>query len=121
HSMNYRCVMLFGAGHAVEDPAEKTLASAALLDHMALGRSGDARLPSDAELRSTLIVRFPIDEGSAKIRTGGPKDDEEDMDLPIWAGQIPFDLVARPGVAEDGLPQGTVVPSYATDYPPRRS
>ncbi len=119
HSMNYRCVMLFGAGHAVEDPEEKLLASSALLEHMAPGRSGDARLPKDSELRSTLIVRFPIDEGSAKIRTGGPKDDEEDMDRPIWAGQIPFDLVARVGVAEDGLPEGTVVPPYAKSYPSR--
>jgi uncharacterized protein len=119
HSVNYRCVMVFGAGQAVEDPQEKLLASAALLEHMAPGRSGDARLPNDSELRSTLIVRFPIDEGSAKIRTGGPKDDDDDMDRPIWAGQIPFDLVARLGVPEDGLPEGTVVPPYAKSYPSR--
>jgi nitroimidazol reductase NimA-like FMN-containing flavoprotein (pyridoxamine 5'-phosphate oxidase superfamily) len=119
HSMNYRCVMLFGAGRPVEDADEKMLASAALLEHMAPGRSRDARLPNPSEIRSTLIVRFPVDEGSAKVRTGGPKDDEEDMDSPIWAGQIPFDLVARTGVPDDGLPDGTVVPPYATNYPPR--
>jgi uncharacterized protein len=119
HSMNYRCVMLFGSGCAVEDSEEKLLASAALLEHMARGRSRDARLPNDSELRSTLIVRFPIDEGSAKVRTGGPKDDEEDMDSPIWAGQIPFELVAHAGVPEDGLPMDTVVPPYARSYPPR--
>jgi nitroimidazol reductase NimA-like FMN-containing flavoprotein (pyridoxamine 5'-phosphate oxidase superfamily) len=120
HSMNYRCVMLYGTGAAVEEAGEKVAASAALLEHMASGRSGDARMPTESELRSTLIVRFPIGEGSAKIRTGGPKDDDEDLDLPIWAGQIPFDLVAGPAVPADGLPEGTVVPAYATRYPSRR-
>jgi nitroimidazol reductase NimA-like FMN-containing flavoprotein (pyridoxamine 5'-phosphate oxidase superfamily) len=120
HSMNYRCVMLFGRGAAVDHSEEKLAASAALLEHMASGRSADARMPTESELRSTLIVRFPIDEGSAKVRTGGPKDDEEDMDKPIWAGQIPFDLVARPGIPDEGLPEGTVVPPYATRYPARR-
>jgi nitroimidazol reductase NimA-like FMN-containing flavoprotein (pyridoxamine 5'-phosphate oxidase superfamily) len=119
HSMNYRCVMLFGAGAAVDDPEEKLAASAALLEHMAAGRSGDARMPTPSELRKTLIVRFPIEEGSAKVRSGGPKDDEEDLAKPIWAGQVPFDLVARPGIPEDGLPEGTVVPPYATKYPSR--
>jgi len=71
HSMNYRCVMLYGTGTVVEDDAEKLAASAALLEHMAAGRSADARMPSQLELRSTLIVRFAIDEGSAKVRTGG--------------------------------------------------
>ena len=120
HSMNYRCVMLFGAGAAVDDPAEKLAASAALLEHMAKGRSGDARMPNASELRAVLIVRFPIDEGSAKARSGGPKDDEEDLAKPIWAGQVPFEVVARPAVPDDGLPEGTVVPTYATKYPSRR-
>jgi len=119
HSMNYRCVMLFGTAAPVEDPEEKLVASAALLEHMASGRSADARLPHASELRSTLIVKFPIEEGSAKVRTGGPKDDDEDMDSPIWAGVIPFDLVPRPGIPEDGLPDGTVVPTYAKHYPAR--
>jgi len=119
HSMNYRCVMLFGTGVPVEDAEEKLVASAALLEHMASGRSGDARMPNASELRSTLIVRFPIEEGSAKVRTGGPKDDDEDLDSPVWAGVIPFDLVPRPGIPEDGLPDGTVVPPYAERYPAR--
>jgi uncharacterized protein len=120
HSMNYRCVMLFGTGTTVDDPAEKLLASEALLEHMAPGRSADARLPTDSELRATLVVRFPIDEGSAKTRSGGPKDDEDDLNRPIWAGQVPFDLVARPPVPEEGLPEGTVLPAYAAHYPARR-
>jgi nitroimidazol reductase NimA-like FMN-containing flavoprotein (pyridoxamine 5'-phosphate oxidase superfamily) len=120
HSMNFRCVMLYGTGSVVEDDDEKLAASAALLEHMAAGRSTDARLPTPSELRATRIVRFPIDEGSAKVRTGGPKDDEEDLSRPIWAGVIPFDLVAGAGVPESGLPDGTPTPGYAVAYPERR-
>ncbi len=120
HSMNYRCVMLFGSGCPVEDDDEKLLASAALLDHMAPGRSADARPPSPSELRSTLIVRFPIDEGAAKIRTGGPKDEEDDLSSAVWAGQIPFEAVARPAVPDDDLPATSVLPPYAASYPARR-
>ena len=76
-------------------------------------------ISSQLELRSTLIVRFAIDEGSAKVRTGGPVDEDEDLALPIWAGQIPFDLVAGTGIAEPDLPDGTAVPPYATRYPAR--
>jgi len=119
HSMNYRCVMLFGVGRAVEDREEKLAASAALLEHMARGRSADARRPTDAELRSTLVVSFPIEEGSAKVRTGGPKDDAEDLASPIWAGVVPLRLVAAGAVAEEGLREGTPTPPYASQYPDR--
>lgn len=116
HSMNYRCVMLFGTATRVEDAAEQLLASKALLDHMAPGRSADARLPTRSELRSTLIVRFPIAEWSAKVRTGGPIDDEEDMGLAVWAGVVPFRTVAGRPVAEPGLPEGVTLPDYAADH-----
>jgi nitroimidazol reductase NimA-like FMN-containing flavoprotein (pyridoxamine 5'-phosphate oxidase superfamily) len=121
HSMNYRSVMLFGTGAEVTEPDEKLAASVALLEHLAPGRGGDARLPDDGELRATLVVRFPIDEGAAKVRTGGPKDDPEDLDLPIWAGQIPLHLTAGPPVPETDLPADTPVPAYAAAYPDRRS
>lgn len=121
HSMNFRCVMLYGEGATVEDPDEKLAASAALLEHLAHGRSDDARLPTPSELRATLVVRFPIDEGSAKVRTGGPKDDEEDLDRPIWAGVIPFGLVAGSALGDDDLPEGTPTPAYARSYPDRRA
>ncbi len=119
HSMNFRSVMLFGIGASVEDPAEKMAASTALLEHLARGRSGDARAPTPAELRATLVVRFPIDEGSAKVRTGGPKDEPEDLALSMWAGVIPIRLVAEAGVPEPGLPAGTATPPYAVEYPDR--
>jgi nitroimidazol reductase NimA-like FMN-containing flavoprotein (pyridoxamine 5'-phosphate oxidase superfamily) len=113
HSMNYRCVMLFGAGATVEDPEEKLGASAALLERMVPGRSTVARVPSATELRATTVVRFPIDEGSAKVRTGGPKDDPEDLSLPVWAGVIPLELRARPGVVEPDLAVAAPAPTVA--------
>ena len=93
HSMNYRSVMLFGRAQRVTDDEEKHAALVAIVDHMVPGRSGATRLPSPAELRSTLVVRFPIEEGSAKVRAGGPIDDPVDLDLPHWAGVIPLAVV----------------------------
>jgi nitroimidazol reductase NimA-like FMN-containing flavoprotein (pyridoxamine 5'-phosphate oxidase superfamily) len=93
HSMNYRSVMLFGSAVAVTDADEKLSALLAIVEHMEPGRSAASRLPTAEELRATLVVRFPIDEGSAKVRTGGPIDDPEDLALPYWAGVIPLSLV----------------------------
>jgi nitroimidazol reductase NimA-like FMN-containing flavoprotein (pyridoxamine 5'-phosphate oxidase superfamily) len=121
HSMNYRCVMLFGVGATVEDPEEKLAASTALLERMVPGRSTVARAPSVPELRATTVVRFPIDEGSAKVRTGGPKDDPEDLSLPVWAGVIPLELRARPGVAEPDLAVAAPAPTVALGSRPNRS
>jgi uncharacterized protein len=92
HSMNYRSVVLFGQAKAVVDPTEKRDAVLAILEHIVPGRSQSTRLPSPGELRSTLVVRFRIDEGSAKVRTGGPIDEPEDIELPYWAGVIPLTL-----------------------------
>jgi nitroimidazol reductase NimA-like FMN-containing flavoprotein (pyridoxamine 5'-phosphate oxidase superfamily) len=93
HSMNYRCVVLFGTASKVTDDDEKRRAFDAIVEHVLPGRSEMARPSNDSELRSTLVLRLPIDEGSAKVRTGGPKDDPEDMDLPVWAGVVPLRLV----------------------------
>jgi uncharacterized protein len=118
HSMNYRSVVLFGNGSVVDDPEEKLDALLAIVDHMAAGRSMDARPPTESELRATAVVRLPIEEASAKVRTGGPIDDEEDLALPIWAGVIPCGLVSGPPVADSGLPSGVVRPSYVVDPVP---
>jgi nitroimidazol reductase NimA-like FMN-containing flavoprotein (pyridoxamine 5'-phosphate oxidase superfamily) len=117
HSMNFRCVMLFGRATPVVDPDEQRLASAALLDHMAPGRSADARPPSPTELKSTLILRLPIVEASAKVRTGPPVDDDDDLDLAAWAGVLPVQLVAGTPVADPALPPGLPVPAYAAAHP----
>lgn len=104
HSMNYRSVMAFGRGEAVTDEAEKEAAVLAIVEHLVPGRLTDTRPPAAKELRATLVVRFPLHEASAKVRTGGPIDDPDDMALPHWAGVIPLSMVQGPPVP-DG-PQG---------------
>jgi nitroimidazol reductase NimA-like FMN-containing flavoprotein (pyridoxamine 5'-phosphate oxidase superfamily) len=93
HSMNYRSVVLFARGRAVEDPEAKAKILAALVDKMAPGRSTACRLPDATELRATLVVELPIVEAGAKIRKGPPLPDEgDDARLPYWAGVIPVSL-----------------------------
>jgi nitroimidazol reductase NimA-like FMN-containing flavoprotein (pyridoxamine 5'-phosphate oxidase superfamily) len=114
HSMNYRSVMIFGRAQRVDDIDEKRAALHALVEHVVPGRMTDARPPSASELRTTTVLRLPIDEASAKVRTGGPVDDEEDMPLAIWAGQLPVSTVYGAPIAEpDSIP---AVPDYLTGY-----
>lgn len=103
HSLTYRSVVLYGAAERVEDPEEKRAALAALVEHVVRGRSADARPPDDAELRGTLVLRLAIDEASAKVRTGGPNDDERDLGLDVWAGVVPLRLVAGEPVPDAGV------------------
>lgn len=95
HSMNYRSVVLLGEAVKVDDPAEKERAFDVIVDHVLPGRSQVARATNASELRTTLVLRVPIQEGSAKVRTGGAIDEDDDLDLPVWAGVIP--LVLTPG------------------------
>ena len=115
HSMNYRCVVLFGRAERVTDLAEMSRASAALLDHLAPGRSADARPPTAEELRSTLMIRLEVREGSAKVRTGGPIDDPEDLDLPVWAGEVPIGLCGGSPVSHSDPDVAGAVPAYIAD------
>jgi nitroimidazol reductase NimA-like FMN-containing flavoprotein (pyridoxamine 5'-phosphate oxidase superfamily) len=121
HSMNYRSVMVFGTTTRVGDDDEKRKASSALLEHMIPGRDADARPPSAEELRTVLIVRVPIAEGSAKVRSGGPIDEPEDLGAPIWAGHIPLSMVAGAPVADRDLMDGVEQPPYVRTYPSRRA
>lgn len=114
HSMNYRSVVVFGMAREVVDPDEKLRALDALVEHVVAGRSADARPPNEAELRATLVLALPITEASAKIRTGGPVDDEEDYALPIWAGIVPMRLVAGEAVADRGV--RAEIPLYLRAY-----
>ena len=116
HSMNYRSVMIFGTAREVTDPDEKWRAQAALVDHVCAGRAQQARMPNAKELRETMILAIPLEEASAKVRSGPPLDDEEDTALPIWAGVLPLRTV--PGVPEDSpdLPAGVDVPENVSGY-----
>ena len=90
HSMNYRSVVLFGKGELIEDKEEKMNALHVVTEQILKGRWDEARLPNDKELKATHVIKFKIDEGSAKIRTGAPGDEKADYDLPIWAGVVPI-------------------------------
>jgi nitroimidazol reductase NimA-like FMN-containing flavoprotein (pyridoxamine 5'-phosphate oxidase superfamily) len=111
HSMNYRSVVVFGTAREVADPAEKRAALDAFVDHVAPGRAAEARPPTDEELRATLVVALPLDEASAKVRTGPPHDDDVDLDLPIWAGVLPLGLAV-------GRPEGDPTQDGNTPVPP---
>ncbi|HVA87471.1 MAG TPA: pyridoxamine 5'-phosphate oxidase family protein [Candidatus Saccharimonadales bacterium] len=119
HSMNFRSVMLFGTASRVDDDDEKLRATTALLEHVASGRSADARPPSAEELRAALMIRIPIADGSAKVRTGGPIDEPEDLGERIWAGQIPLSIAAGAAISDGVLPRGTAEPTYVRSYPDR--
>jgi nitroimidazol reductase NimA-like FMN-containing flavoprotein (pyridoxamine 5'-phosphate oxidase superfamily) len=97
-SMNYRSVVVLGSAQPVEDPAEKRRALDRLVEHLVPGRTAEARPMTDTEVKRTLVVRIPLREASAKVRTGPPVDDEEDYTLPVWAGVLP--LVTAPGAPE---------------------
>lgn len=93
HSINYRSVVVFGVAEEVTDEAEKLSALTKLVEHIHPGRSAESRPPNDDELRKTLVLRLSLAEASAKVRTGPPIDDEEDMSLPYWTGVIPVTTV----------------------------
>jgi nitroimidazol reductase NimA-like FMN-containing flavoprotein (pyridoxamine 5'-phosphate oxidase superfamily) len=112
HSMNYRSVVVFGKAEEVVDRQEKVRVLDKLVEHVCRGRSADARRPNEKELKQTLVLRIPIAEASAKIRTGPPKDDEEDYALPVWAGVLPLALTPSAPVADNEEP----VPDYVMKY-----
>ena len=90
HSMNYRSVVVLGRARLLTGREEKMHGLACVTNHIVPGRWEEARLPTDQELKATSVLVLPLDEVSAKVRTGGPIDDEEDYELPVWAGVVPF-------------------------------
>jgi hypothetical protein len=90
HSINFRSVVIFGQAEEITEPAAKTAALAAVVEHLLPGRTEEARAPNMNELRATRVVSLPLTEASAKVRTGGPLDDTEDLSLPVWAGVLPM-------------------------------
>lgn len=116
HSMNYRSVLVFGQATLVDDPTEKYDALVALSEHIVRGRWADVREPTEQEMIQTTVLKLPIEEASAKIRTGPPLDDEEDYALPIWAGVVPLKLIAGEPVKDPRLPEDIEVPAYAAHY-----
>jgi nitroimidazol reductase NimA-like FMN-containing flavoprotein (pyridoxamine 5'-phosphate oxidase superfamily) len=113
HSMNYRSVVVVGRATTVEDDAERDAALRAIVNHTVPGRADACRAPSDAELRKTQVLSLPIAEASAKVRTGAPIEDPDDIGLPYWGGQIPLRVVPADPIADDFVPADMAAPSYS--------
>lgn len=113
HSMNYRSVVAFGTATLVDDYDEKMRALTAISEQIVRGRWEDARKPTTQEMKATTVLAMPLTEVSAKIRTGPPKDDKEDYELPIWAGVVPIQLVYKEPVPDPDLKVAVDVPAYA--------
>ena len=116
HSMNYRSVVVLGTAVEVTDPAEKAAALDAIVEHVMRGRAAQVRPPNPVEMKGTSVLTLPIDEASAKVRTGPPIDDEEDYALTCWAGVLPLALVPGAPVADPRLPAGVPAPENVTAY-----
>jgi hypothetical protein len=112
HSVNYRSVMVLGTMEKVTDDDHKTASLKAMMERVASGRWDDVRAPNPQEMKATSVLRMKIDEVSAKIRAGGPVDDEEDYALPCWAGVVPVAMTTDAPIADDRLAAATPAPGY---------
>lgn len=118
HSANYRSVVVLGQAEVIAEPAEKMAALRVLTEHLVPGRWDEARAPDEKEMRATTVLRLDLSESSAKVRTGPPGDDAEDMGLPVWAGEIPLSVVAGEVVADPALSRGIDVPPSVRRWTP---
>jgi nitroimidazol reductase NimA-like FMN-containing flavoprotein (pyridoxamine 5'-phosphate oxidase superfamily) len=120
HSMNYRSVMVLGTATLVDDPNEKIEALRLLSEHIIPGRWADSRQPNERELKATSVLKVPIEEFSAKVRTGPVIDDEEDYSFPTWAGVVPLEMKAGTPIDDSRLDPAVQVPAYARHYTRKR-
>jgi nitroimidazol reductase NimA-like FMN-containing flavoprotein (pyridoxamine 5'-phosphate oxidase superfamily) len=116
HSANYRSVVILGTARLVDDPAEKMEALRLFTEHIMKGRWDDVRQPTEQELKGTTVLALPLEEVSAKIRAGGPIDDEQDYSLPVWAGVLPLPVTPGAPMPDARLNPGTEVPAYMRGY-----
>jgi nitroimidazol reductase NimA-like FMN-containing flavoprotein (pyridoxamine 5'-phosphate oxidase superfamily) len=116
HSMNYRSVVILGAAQEAVDMDEKRCALEAIVEHVVPGRLAETRPPSAREVAGTRVLWIPIDEASAKVRTGPPLDDEEDLALPHWAGELPLRMMPGTPIADPKLRAETPAPPSVTAY-----
>jgi len=116
HSMNYRSAVVYGRAREVTDPDELVAAARAITRHVLPGREDDAAEPREKDWRETLILAMPIEEASAKIRTGPPSDDEADLGLDVWAGTLPLHTVVGEPTPAPDLHPGIAAPDYLKGY-----
>ncbi|HEV3468336.1 MAG TPA: pyridoxamine 5'-phosphate oxidase family protein, partial [Pyrinomonadaceae bacterium] len=116
HSINYRSVVVFGRARVVESEGEKMRALHAFTEHVLPGRWDEVRAPNRQELDATLVLALPLQEASAKVRTGPPIDDEEDYALAVWAGVLPLGVAAGEAVPDPRLKDATPLPEYLAGF-----
>ena len=116
HSFQYRSVVALGRTRLVTDPEEKDTALSALVEHFVPGRSTDVRPGDRRELAATAVLALPLEEVSAKVRTGDPKDEDQDYDLPYWAGILPLSLEPGRPMPDPRLKPGIPVPPYVSAW-----
>jgi uncharacterized protein len=121
HSINYRSVVIFGKGNLIEGEEARLEAMEQFTERLIPGRWQDARPPNPVELKQTTIVAVTIESASAKIRTGPPKDEEDDLELPVWAGVLPLSQVSGIPIADPDLKAGTEIPDYIHNYARERA
>jgi uncharacterized protein len=112
HSMNYRSVVLYGRARPVTGDDQLERALEAFTEKLVPGRWADVRWPNRQELKGTAVLALPIAEGSAKVRSGPPVDDDEDYALDVWAGVVPLRLAASPAEPDPRLRDGVPRPPY---------
>jgi uncharacterized protein len=118
HSMNYRSVVVFGTARKIEDTGQKTRALRIISEHLIPGRWAEVRSPSQKELKATTVLSLRIEEASTKIRTGPPSDDDDDYDLPVWAGLLPLNV--RPAAPVPDIGVSEPAPDYVAQWPATR-
>jgi nitroimidazol reductase NimA-like FMN-containing flavoprotein (pyridoxamine 5'-phosphate oxidase superfamily) len=117
HSVNYRCAMVYGLPGLVDDPDEKLAGLRAISEHVVPGQWGYARDPSEKELQRTSLLRLALDEASVKVSAGPPDDEVDDLDLPVWAGEVPLRTVRLEPVPDPGLADGIGLPAHIASGP----
>ncbi len=116
HSVNYRSVVILGKTQVVTDESEKNAAMEAFTEHIIPDRWADVRWPTELELKATTVLRLPITEASAKIRTGDPVDDDEDYASEVWAGVLPLKIQPGTPIDDSKLRSGIDVPDHVRNY-----
>ncbi|HET9803730.1 MAG TPA: pyridoxamine 5'-phosphate oxidase family protein [Candidatus Acidoferrum sp.] len=116
HSVNYRSVVILGTATLVDELTEKMEALRLFTEHIMKGRWDEIRWPNEQEMKGTLVLSLPLEEVSAKVRVGGPVDDEEDYALPVWAGVLPLAQTKGTPIPDERLKSGTPVPEYMANY-----
>lgn len=116
HSMNYRSVVVMGTANVIVDDVERRAALDHLVDFLVPGQVAAVRPMTDKEAKGTLVLRLPLDEASAKIRAGGPVDEPEDYELPIWAGVVPVTTTYGTPIVDDATRFDLPVPTHIAHY-----